>query len=127
MAGKTRQRRSQELRTPAATQEWIDVSVPIYGGMVHWPDNPSVELNAIMHVERGDICTVSALDMGTHTGTHIDGPIHFIPGGEGVATSLRSRKTPRRIWRSSTPSRLESTISRWAALKCTAPCSELAW
>jgi arylformamidase len=72
------------LTAPAATREWIDVSVPIYDGMVHWPDNPPVALNAIMHVEHGDVATVSALEMGTHTGTHIDGPIHFIPGGAGV-------------------------------------------
>ena len=39
-----------------------------------------------MQVERGDICTVSSLSMGTHTGTHVDGPIHFIPGGGGVDT-----------------------------------------
>src|SRR5690349_12543077 len=74
------------LNSSTAPTEWIDVSVPIYGGMVHWPDNPPIELNAIMHVERGDIATVSALAMGTHTGTHIDAPIHFIPGGVGVDT-----------------------------------------
>lgn len=66
------------------TAEWIDVSVPIHGGMVHWPDNPPIELEAIMHLDRGDICTVSALRMGLHTGTHIDGPNHFIPGASGA-------------------------------------------
>ena len=76
----------QVLTSSAAHREWIDVSVPIYDGMVHWPDNPSIQLEAIMQVERGDICTVSSLSMGTHTGTHVDGPIHFIPGGGGVDT-----------------------------------------
>jgi arylformamidase len=72
------------LNASSVTTEWIDVSVPIYDGMVYWPDNPPIELSPIMHVERGDIATVSALAMGTHTGTHIDAPIHFIPGGTGV-------------------------------------------
>lgn len=75
---------TQVLNSSATTTEWIDVSVPIYGGMVHWPDNPPIEVDAIMHVERGDIATVSALKMGTHTGTHIDGPIHFLPGSPGT-------------------------------------------
>src|SRR5215471_5248989 len=74
----------QTLNSSAVTTGWIDVSVPIYDGMVHWPDNPSITLNAIMHVERGDIATVSALEMGSHTGTHIDAPIHFIRGGAGA-------------------------------------------
>src|SRR5262245_58621179 len=88
----------QVLNESAATTEWIDVSVPIYGGMVHWPDNPSIQLKAIMHVERGDICTVSSLEMGTHTGTHIDGPIHFIPGGDGVdAVPLQNLIGPARV------------------------------
>src|SRR5262245_48519321 len=76
----------QALTSSEVTTDWIDVSVPIYDGMVHWPDDPSIQLKAITHVDRGDIATVSSLEMGTHTGTHIDGPIHFIPGGAGVDT-----------------------------------------
>jgi arylformamidase len=52
--------------------------------MVHFPDNPSIEIDTITHVEKGDLCTLSALRMGTHTGTHIDAPIHFLPGGSGA-------------------------------------------
>src|SRR5262245_54435059 len=82
----------------AATTGWIDVSVPIRGGMVHWPDNPPIALTAIMHVEQGDVATVSALEMGTHTGTHIDGPIHFIPGGTGAdAVPLQNLIGPARV------------------------------
>jgi arylformamidase len=89
---------TQVLSPPAGTEEWIDVSVPIYSGMVHWPDNPPVEISAIMHVDRGDICTVSAMRMGTHTGTHIDAPIHFIPGGAGTdAVSLQNLLGPARV------------------------------
>ena len=60
------------------------MSVPIYAGMVHFPDNPSIEIDAVMQLEQGDICTVSALKMGTHTGTHIDAPNHFLRGAAGV-------------------------------------------
>ena len=66
------------------SSQWLDVSVPIYAGMAHFPDNPAIEIDTLTDVERGDLCTVSLLTMGSHTGTHIDAPIHFLPGGAGA-------------------------------------------
>jgi len=78
----------RELQTKPAnspvSSKWLDVSVPIYAGMVHFPDDPSIEIDTITHVEKGNLCTVSRLTMGSHTGTHIDAPIHFLPGGTGA-------------------------------------------
>jgi len=105
--------RTQALNSSNATTEWIDLSVPIYGGMVHWPDDPPIELDAIMHVERGDLCTVSALKMGTHTGTHIDGPIHFLPGSPGTeAVPLENLIGPARVIEIE-----DSSAVRWAELR----------
>lgn len=70
--------------SPDVSHEWRDVSVPIYTGMVHYPDNPPIEIVRISDVERGDICTNSRITMGSHTGTHIDAPIHFVPGGSAA-------------------------------------------
>ena len=81
---KVRQSRTKTASSPEVSSKWLDVSVPIYAGMVHFPDNPSIEIDPITHVERGDLCTVSRLTMGSHTGTHIDAPIHFLPGGAGA-------------------------------------------
>lgn len=64
--------------------DWIDISVPLHTGMVHWPDNPPVQIEYMLHIGRGDICTVSTLSMGSHTGTHMDGPFHFLPEGLGL-------------------------------------------
>src|SRR5215510_15451061 len=87
-----------QVLTSATTTEWIDVSVPIYGGMVHFPDNPPIEIDAIKHVERGDPYTLSVLKMGTHTGTHMDAPIHFLPGGAGTdAVPLQNLIGPARV------------------------------
>jgi arylformamidase len=62
--------------------EWIDVTVPIRAGMVHWPDNPPVHLESAEEVHEGGICRVSNLSLGVHTGTHFDAPNHFdVPGG----------------------------------------------
>lgn len=63
---------------------WIDVSVPLRTGMVHWPDNPPVAVERTMDLGRGDACTVSRLSMGAHTGTHVDAPSHFVPGGASL-------------------------------------------
>ena len=64
--------------------EWIDVSVPLHTGMVHWPDNPTVTIERELDMARGDACNVSKMSMGVHTGTHMDAPIHFIRGGIGI-------------------------------------------
>ncbi|MFN2241758.1 MAG: cyclase family protein, partial [Anaerolineae bacterium] len=29
------------------------------------------------HLDRGDLYTVSRLELGAHTGTHVDAPAHF--------------------------------------------------
>lgn len=63
---------------------WIDVTVTIHSGMVHWPDNPPVRIEPQLSMARGDVCNVSNLAMGSHTGTHMDAPHHFVQGGVGI-------------------------------------------
>jgi arylformamidase len=65
--------------------DWIDVSVPIAEGMLHWPGNPPVSLRRVLAIEHGDGANVSALSLGVHTGTHVDAPLHFLSGGQDVA------------------------------------------
>jgi arylformamidase len=52
--------------------------------MVHYPDDPDIAIKTVTDVERGDASTLSTIEMGSHTGTHIDAPIHVIPGGAGA-------------------------------------------
>jgi arylformamidase len=66
------------------TEGWIDVSVPLHSGMVHWPDNPPVQIERMLDIERGDVANVSKISMGSHTGTHMDAPLHFIRTGKGL-------------------------------------------
>lgn len=70
--------------SPRAPPTWIDVSVPVRSGMVHWPDNPPIELVRIMDMAKGDPANVSRLSLGVHTGTHVDAPVHFVADGAGV-------------------------------------------
>ena len=63
---------------------WIDVSVTLRTGMVSWPGDPPAHISHALDMERGDPCTVSLLEMGAHTGTHMDAPAHFVRGGIGI-------------------------------------------
>lgn len=65
-------------------QGWIDVSVPLHTGMVHWPDNPAVSIERMLDISKGDNANVSALSMGSHTGTHMDAPVHFLNDGTSL-------------------------------------------
>ena len=60
-----------------------DISVPIRPGMVVWENEIPVELKPTITIER-DGAAVSRLSLGTHTGTHVDPPSHFIQGGAGA-------------------------------------------
>jgi arylformamidase len=65
-----------------AVSDWIDVTVPIRPGMVHWPDNPGVQRDVTEERNEWGVLRVSKLTMGVHTGTHFDAPNHFdVPGG----------------------------------------------
>ncbi len=64
--------------------EWIDVSVTVKHGMPHWPDNPPIVLERMMDLGRGDACNVSRLAMGVRSGTHMDGPVHFLHEAAGL-------------------------------------------
>jgi arylformamidase len=63
---------------------WIDVSVALHSGMVHWPGDPEVSISRIGSMEDGDECNVSTISMGAHTGTHMDAPLHFLADGAGL-------------------------------------------
>jgi arylformamidase len=61
-----------------------DVSVPIDNGMPVWPSDPAVSLitTAIPSIDRRRTIRVTSIQMGSHTGTHIDAPNHFVEGGK---------------------------------------------
>jgi arylformamidase len=62
----------------------MDVSVPLRSGMVHWPGDPAVSIELVAAMARGDDADVTAIDMGAHTGTHMDAPSHFVAGGASL-------------------------------------------
>lgn len=61
-----------------------DISIPISAEMPTYPGDPQVSVTPKLQIARGDNANVSLLSMGDHTGTHLDPPVHFIPGGKTV-------------------------------------------
>ena len=62
----------------------FDITIPIREGMVTWEGDPEVRLERERALEAGELCNISRLDFGVHTGTHVDAPIHFIDGAGGA-------------------------------------------
>ncbi len=68
----------------AMPSSWIDLSVPVRNGMVHWPGDPEFHINRVKEYDAGDELMLSHMDLGVHTGTHMDAPLHFVEGGETI-------------------------------------------
>ncbi|MPZ14462.1 MAG: cyclase family protein [Chloroflexi bacterium] len=80
------------------TAEWIDVSIPLRAGMVHWPGDPEVSIERVLDMERGGPCNVSSISIGSHTGTHMDPPFHYVRDGASLdAMPLDATVGPARV------------------------------
>lgn len=59
----------------------IDISMPLFEGMPSFPNDPPFARTPQRSRASGDAYELSRLSMGSHTGTHLDPPVHFVPGG----------------------------------------------
>src|SRR5262249_10911796 len=50
--------------------------------------NPGVRLERVLSIPEGGAANVSRLDLGCHTGTHVDAPLHFVDHGDGAEDLL---------------------------------------
>ena len=57
---------------------YIDISLPISNNLPVWPGDPQINLEKVSSMDEGDTCNVTLMNMGVHTGTHIDSPHHFL-------------------------------------------------
>jgi arylformamidase len=64
--------------------DYIDISLSIHPGMLTWPSDPGVEVLPASRISEGKAANVSELHIGSHTGTHVDPPLHFIPDGTPI-------------------------------------------
>jgi arylformamidase len=64
--------------------EWIDISVPLHNGMPHWPGDQAFTIKRDHDMNAGAGNNLSEFTTSSHTGTHMDAPVHFIRGGKGI-------------------------------------------
>ncbi len=75
-----------------------DISIPITPAMPTFPGDPPVRVTPEKQITQGDAANVSHLSLGNHTGTHVDPPVHFVPGGKTVdQLDLRALVGPARV------------------------------
>ncbi len=80
-----------------AKTEWFDITlplnkeIPIPPAMPPQPGQPPPKVSVptatvyrFFDVDKGDKVTMSRIEMTSHDGTHIDAPLHFIPGGTTI-------------------------------------------
>lgn len=60
-----------------------DVTLPIENSMLVWEGGKKVSIRQITTVDKDNIA-LSQFSFGSHTGTHIDAPSHFLKEGIGV-------------------------------------------
>jgi len=69
-----------------APKGWYDISVPLKQGMNYFPTDPAPpKIYRYYDRELGGRVTMSMMEIITHTGTHIDAPLHFISGGSTIS------------------------------------------
>lgn len=61
----------------------IDLSRPLSEDTPVYPGDPEVKVRPWAFIER-DGYYMNALRLGEHSGTHVDAPAHFVPGGKTV-------------------------------------------
>lgn len=60
-----------------------DISFPIKNGMLVWPGDSGVEIRTLSTVKKDGVGE-SRFSFGSHTGTHIDAPSHFLERGMSI-------------------------------------------
>jgi len=84
--------------------EWIDISWPLHKGMRYWPQDEPPKIERILQRSKGDRTDLYGLTIISHTGTHIDAPLHFIPDGLTIdAMPIDAIMGPARVIESKDP------------------------
>lgn len=61
-----------------------DATLPLKANMISFPGDPVFKMTPFLGREMGDPFDLAVLELGTHTGTHVDPPSHYLDGGATV-------------------------------------------
>ena len=83
-----------------------DATLPLHEGMLTFPGDPQFTMESVFSTQSGDRFNLALMSIGTHLGTHVDPPTHYLEGtatadqiplstliGPGVVLDLRGAKT----------------------------------
>lgn len=73
-----------KLERNANQMKIYDVSLPIYEGMPVYKNKP--EKQPSFDTSQNGHVTETRIAMDVHTGTHVDAPLHMVPGGDTIET-----------------------------------------
>jgi arylformamidase len=77
-------------RSQVPASEWIDISLPMSENMPVLPlaaaagPMPLAKIGRFWDAAKGDLVTMTRIEMMSHDSTHIDAPLHFSPDGEAI-------------------------------------------
>src|SRR5215212_7913945 len=62
-----------------------DVTLPLSEGMIVYPGDPPIKIERKTTISKNEATSnVSLYSLGSHSGTHVDPPLHFIENGVSV-------------------------------------------
>ena len=60
-----------------------DISKEVFSSTV-FPGDPVPGHRPVSELAKGDLCNLTSLTLGSHSGTHMDAPCHFVAGGKTI-------------------------------------------
>jgi len=66
------------------TKRIYDVTYSVSEKLPVWPGDPPIAVERTAEISKGHPANLTRITMGSHTGTHVDAPAHFIDGGATV-------------------------------------------
>ena len=80
--GNVRYPAASPYEPPALTGGWIDISTTLDARTTPvYPDNPGLDFIYTARLDEPAGVNLSKYSLGAHSGTHVDAPLHFLPGG----------------------------------------------
>jgi arylformamidase len=61
-----------------------DATLTIQEGMLTFPGDPQFKIEPVFRIQSGDRFNLALMSIGTHLGTHVDPPAHYLEGGTTV-------------------------------------------
>lgn len=109
---------------PADTVQILDISVPVFEGMVTFPGDPGIRVETVLSMDQGGVANVCCLSIGSQTGTHFDTPHHILNNGITIEQlSLKACYGP--AWVAEVPETVQAINAEVLASLNIPPCERL--